>query len=163
MTNAYDSTRGNVTDRQRRKAWLLETYRADVDVLADDCGKAYTDWNGDLYPEPIGEGLPACRCYRCGKLLTLETLTVDRIVPGCKGGTYRRNNIRPSCADCASKTGRDLSAEIRSNRVPVVRPGVRQLATRDAQAGRGDERAVPVPGVQASGAGDLRRNGALAP
>jgi 5-methylcytosine-specific restriction endonuclease McrA len=166
MTNAYDSTRGNVTDRQRRKTWLLETYRADCAIAVPARFKVELIIPVSKIDQYRADGdtvYECCRCYRCGKLLTLETLTVDRIIPGCKGGTYRRNNIRPSCADCASKTGRDLSAEIRSNRVSVVRPRVRQLAARNAPAGRGDQRAVPVPDVQASGAGDLRRNGALAP
>jgi hypothetical protein len=101
MSNAYDSTRGNVTDRQRRRAWLLETYRADVDWF--DFGHGST-----THGVPIGMGVPACRCYRCGKMLTIETLTVDRIIPGCKGGTYRRNNIRPSCSDCANRQGGEL-------------------------------------------------------
>jgi 5-methylcytosine-specific restriction endonuclease McrA len=87
---------GSAEDRRHRRAWLLETYRADVDALSDQllpgaCG--------------LGEGVPACRCYRCGKLLTLVTLTVDRIVPGCRGGTYRRTNVRPACSDCNSETG----------------------------------------------------------
>jgi hypothetical protein len=47
----------------------------------------------------------ACRCYRCGALLTVETVTVDRIKPGCQGGTYRRDNIRPACGPCNSETG----------------------------------------------------------
>jgi hypothetical protein len=51
------------------------------------------------------ELLPACRCYRCGLLMHEGTLTVDRIIPGCQGGTYRRNNIRPACGDCNSETG----------------------------------------------------------
>ena len=46
----------------------------------------------------------------CGKLLTVDTVTVDRVVPGCKGGTYRKNNIRPSCQKCASITGAHLGA-----------------------------------------------------
>lgn len=106
VTNAYDSTRGNVTDRQRRRAWLLETYRADVDL---------PDMPGVHFPPPdvpVGRGIPACRCYRCGCLLTIETLTVDRIVPGCKGGTYRRTNIRPACSDCNSETGRALRGNV---------------------------------------------------
>ena len=157
MSNAYDSTRGNTTDRQRRKEWLLATYRANVDYAP-----GYTD---DLPPEwsaaVFGTGLPACRCYRCGKLLTIDTMTVDRIIPGCQGGTYRRNNIRPSCADCANKQGAELRAENR-NRVPVVRPRVPQLAARNAPAGRDDEGAVSMPDVQAPGASDLRRNGKVA-
>lgn len=85
--------RGNVEQRRRRREWLLQTYRADMDVIT------YT---------PAGEELatqPACRCYRCGQLLTLDTLTVDRIIPGIKGGTYRRDNIRPACSRCNTETG----------------------------------------------------------
>lgn len=74
-----------------------------------------------------------CRCYRCGKLLfnpdasntvneeflirygtqvlTAEPLTVDRIIPGCQGGTYRRNNIRPACGGCNSETGGALAGK----------------------------------------------------
>jgi hypothetical protein len=42
------------------------------------------------------------------------TITVDRIVPGRDGGTYRRNNIRPACGPCNSETGGALA-----RRVPV--------------------------------------------
>lgn len=48
-------------------------------------------------------------CYRCGVLLNYDTMTVDRIIPGCEGGTYRRNNIRPACAPCNSETGGALA------------------------------------------------------
>lgn len=97
-TNRND--RGNAKDRERRRAWLIETYRADCDVQTI-YGQV------DLYggPAPFGMGAPACRCYRCGTLLTVDIVTVDRIIPGCKGGTYRRNNIRPACAPCNSITG----------------------------------------------------------
>lgn len=89
---------GNVDDRRRRREWLVRTYRADRDVEAAVEQGQYGSQ-------------PACRCYRCGALLTVDTVTVDRIVPGCKGGTYRRNNIRPSCSLCASVTGGQLSGE----------------------------------------------------
>lgn len=76
-TNA--NARGSSRDRLRRRAWLLATYASNV------AGR--------------------CRCYRCGELLTVDTLTVDRIVPGCLGGKYVRTNIRPACAPCNSETG----------------------------------------------------------
>lgn len=72
--------RGNTRDRAARKLWLLTAYESDM-----------------------GPGL--CRCYRCGELLTAREVTVDRIIPGARGGTYRRNNIRPACARCNSETG----------------------------------------------------------
>ena len=92
------AVRGNTEDRRRRRAWLMAVYASDV------------------------EGF--CRCYRCGVLLynpdegayitfvdrayprvAVLPLTIDRIVPGCKGGTYRRSNIRPACGTCNSETG----------------------------------------------------------
>lgn len=80
----------------------METYRANVDVVPIDL------FHGPLVVEvlPGTEGAkPACRCYRCGCLLTVDTVTVDRIKPGCRGGTYRRDNIRPACGPCNSETG----------------------------------------------------------
>lgn len=92
------NARGSSYARRARRAWLVVNYAADV--------------------------LGFCRCYRCGALLfnpdtvkpedadrlldrglTAEPLTVDRIIPGCQGGTYRRNNIRPACGGCNSETG----------------------------------------------------------
>jgi len=123
MTNAYDSSRGNPTDRQRRKLYLLDTYAADVDVVTVACNGVLLEGAGPIqlrlvetFPQRyqiVGDPQPACRCYRCGKLLTYETLTVDRIVPGCRGGTYRRSNIRPSCSDCATVTGNELKAAMK--------------------------------------------------
>jgi 5-methylcytosine-specific restriction endonuclease McrA len=72
--------RGNTRDREARRAYLLRVYESD-------------------------EGTGTCRCYRCGKLLWDYTVTVDRIIPGARGGGYRRNNIRPACSTCNSATG----------------------------------------------------------
>lgn len=95
------NARGSVTDRERRRAWLVETYRANLDVLVVRLGNGQ-----EIHLDTIrGRGEPACRCYRCGRLLTVQTVTVDRIVPGCRGGTYRRSNIRPACGPCNSATG----------------------------------------------------------
>lgn len=96
------NARGGSDERRRRRAWLVETYRANVDVIAIDL------FHGPLVVEVVigTEGAePACRCYRCGQLLTVDTVTVDRIKPGCHGGTYRRDNIRPACGTCNSSTG----------------------------------------------------------
>lgn len=100
------NSRGGSDDRRARRAWIVLTYESNVPGY--------------------------CRCYRCGVLLynpdalepsvfvgrigeivinstvTVELaypLTIDRIVPGCRGGTYRRNNIRPACGTCNSETG----------------------------------------------------------
>lgn len=105
---------GSAEDRRRRKMWLLETYRADTDAwvfrFPDEAEPVVVEphtWVSRtlLNPYTMSKDVKACRCYRCGRLLVFETLTVDRIIPGCQGGTYRRTNIRPACGPCNEKTG----------------------------------------------------------
>lgn len=102
--------RGSTEDRRRRRAYLVATYRANRDVGAVDIRAGWAVLGTRLFPVPLGDGQPACRCYRCGELLTVDTVTVDRIIPGCEGGTYRRNNIRPACGSCNSETGGALAS-----------------------------------------------------
>lgn len=97
--------RGSAEDRRRRREWLVMTYRANVDVVV----ALLPIKRHRVRIVPLGEGEPACRCYRCGTLLTVDTVTVDRIIPGCQGGTYRRDNIRPACAHDNSSTGGKLA------------------------------------------------------
>lgn len=92
------NARGGSDARRRRREWLVLTYRADRDLLL------VTPALGCM-EVALGTGVPACRCYRCGVLLTVDTVSVDRIIPGCQGGTYRRDNIRPACLPCNSVTG----------------------------------------------------------
>lgn len=76
------NSRGGSDARRRRKQWLLDTF---------------------------GDGTTAkCEIKRPGCLgeVTFETVWVDRWpVKGCEGGTYRRGNIRPSCAFCNMSDG----------------------------------------------------------
>lgn len=122
---------GSARARRAQKRYLLETFRADVDVLllgtsqddtdrwkavADEVGSERMVYvgrirmqDGTLGPEmwtvPLGHGEIATRCYRCGDLLVFCTLERDRIVPGKRGGTYVRANIRPCCGGCNTTTG----------------------------------------------------------
>lgn len=43
-----------------------------------------------------GDGATA-PCVHCSAPLTFETVEADRIVPG---GSYRRDNVQPSCRTC---------------------------------------------------------------
>lgn len=73
--------RGNTTDRKRRKLWIIDTF---------------------------GDGaFVACRY--CWITLEYSTLTVDRMVPGCRGGRYIRGNIQPSCSMCAHRQGAKIT------------------------------------------------------
>jgi len=54
--------------------------------------------------ERFGDG-QTCPCHACGVGLTYETVEADRIIPGCQGGRYVRENVRPSCAGCNRKQG----------------------------------------------------------
>ncbi len=64
--------RGNARDRASRKTRLLDEF---------------------------GDGWH-CRCVYCGRKLDWETLTQDRIIPGCVGGRYRLSNLLPACRRC---------------------------------------------------------------
>lgn len=79
---------GSSYDRRRRKQWLLVTF---------------------------GDGTTA-PCHYCEKALTFVTLTVDRILAGVLGGTYRRDNIRPACMRCNSLEGSKLRDELKAAR-----------------------------------------------
>lgn len=101
------NARGSAADRRARRAWLMATFAANLPgfVRCYRCGVPL--FNPDEQPEGFlrlrGENpayvLPSWRVKRA------EPLTVDRIIPGCKGGTYRRTNIRPACGLCNSETG----------------------------------------------------------
>lgn len=57
----------------------------------------------------FGDG-EKCRCVYCGEILTKETMTIERLVPGKHGGTYARNNIFPACEYCNSSRGDEILA-----------------------------------------------------
>lgn len=83
---------GNSYARRARKQWIL-----------DHWGNGTHVW-----------------CYRCPTLLDFLTLTVDRIIPGARGGKYTRDNIRPSCGPCNVETGNILKAELRAERLAAA-------------------------------------------
>lgn len=117
--------RGSAEARRRRKTWLFEVWGADVDVVTREEFGHLWDGISDAYlahftetwmiwvettglPEQQGVledvlavhrglGRPAVRCFRCGDLLDWESVEIDRIKPGCEGGRYTKNNIRPIC------------------------------------------------------------------
>lgn len=81
------NARGSAEARRVRRVWL-------VSVAAG--------FGGDGVKVP---------CVLCEEMLTVETVTVDRHpIPGCEGGTYKRDNIRPMCGLCNSSTGGSLGA-----------------------------------------------------
>lgn len=86
------NSRGSSYARKRRKLWLLEEF---------------------------GDGTTA-PCTYCGCTLTFETITVDRIIPGCEGGTYKRGNIQPSCSFDNSSEGGRLAATRRANTISAT-------------------------------------------
>lgn len=120
--------RGSSVVRKERKAWLLEQYAADrplIKVTWAVTGETTVDsyvvgveallaYEGVLEAEEV----PTARCYQCGALLWMETITVDRIKPGVFGGKYRTpkmdtregvTNVRPACALHNSSTGGALA------------------------------------------------------
>lgn len=118
--------RGSSEARRRRKAYLLEAYAADMKIIKvefenDDQALFIKDarigyWREQVNTLPLpwphvrgvvvsAEEVPTARCYRCGMLLHMGTITVDRIKPSAHGGKYVYTNIRPACGGCNSITG----------------------------------------------------------
>lgn len=161
------NARGNTADREARRQYLVHAYRADVDgirvMYVSPPQVVYTEPSLApfvVYPTPawpaeriladlaenvpgavvLDAAVPACRCYRCGLLLTEEEVTADRIKPGAEGGTYRRENIRPSCAGCASTTGGQIGAARKAAKgaTPVKPAALRSVACPTCGAGTGE-------------------------
>ena len=47
----------------------------------------------------------SCKCARCGQALTVESMTVEHIVPLSKGGTNDSKNLVSLCYDCNQMKG----------------------------------------------------------
>lgn len=79
------NARGSTRDRRARKLWLLVTFDTDLGPEVARC---------------------ALRCHQdCHGTVTYETMQVDRKVSQLHGGTYRRENIQPSCPPCNHQKG----------------------------------------------------------
>lgn len=83
--------RGNTVARALRRSWLVMVYGDGLEVL----------------------------CFHCGKRLNVATVSCDRIRPGVDGGTYARDNIRPSCLDCNVSDGGRLGRARQLGRAAV--------------------------------------------
>lgn len=110
--------RGSAEARRQRKRWLFGTWAADVDVVTYDEWRelstallresgTFNSPQWQIADAPIGMvavrsglGRPVVRCFRCGTLCDWESVEIDRIKPGCEGGRYAKNNIRPVCGPC---------------------------------------------------------------
>lgn len=103
-TNRND--RGSSRDRRARRAWLIATHAADVKFAGITLARCFRCGVLCYNPDDIeeyAEGRPNFKAWLRWKG-ALE-LTVDRIIPGCQGGTYVRTNIRPACGRCNSELG----------------------------------------------------------
>lgn len=109
-TNKND--RGSNEDRRRRRAWVMKTWASDIPETfrCFRCGgllynedtppnSTHFEWSGEALYHIERLDITVARYKR------VTPLTIDRIVPGCQGGTYRRTNIRPACGTCNSSTG----------------------------------------------------------
>lgn len=62
-----------------------------------------------------------CKCQKCKKTLSYETVTIDHILPQALGGTYARRNLRPLCKSCNEALGRILEGLL----IPFLQMGRR--------------------------------------
>lgn len=84
-TNSH--ARGSAADRRARRAYLVAQFGwPAIGIVL--CFRCFVPLLQDEDPNAPG-----------------QSVTVDRIVPGCRGGRYTRDNIRPACGRCNSETG----------------------------------------------------------
>lgn len=102
-STSNSNRRGNSTERAHRRAWLVTVYGDGATVL----------------------------CFHCGAPLGVATVSCDRIRPGVLGGTYARENIRPSCLDCnvseGGRLGRALQLGVAAQPIKLTLPQHRAL------------------------------------
>jgi hypothetical protein len=55
--------------------------------------------NREVMLEQFGDG-EKCPCVNCGVMLSMDTVSLDRIIPGSDGGRYRQANLIPMDYDC---------------------------------------------------------------
>lgn len=98
--------RGSSYSRRSRRAWILITYASNIPGFTRcyRCGQLL--FNPDDYPAGTTRAWPD---WAPNDTLPAAPLTIDRIRPGCAGGTYKRENIRPACGHCNSETGGKLA------------------------------------------------------
>lgn len=136
------NARGSYITRAKRRAYLLQEYAADVRLIRVTWRDGFTYVVESLDDDHLDairlgyadtEELPTARCYRCGLLLAdlgdqsdPHHITVDRIVPGFQGGTYRRTNIRPACGAHNSETGAKARHAARNGHKRPRRPEPKQ-------------------------------------
>ena len=83
-------------------------------------------------------------CHWCGKQLTLQTATVDHVIPLSRGGSNGMDNVELACVKCNQDRGNRLPTESRSGARNSIGEGVRrlmqatgQMPYRDAPEGGG--------------------------
>lgn len=112
--------RGNNKDRRARKLWLLSHFDTDLGPDQVRCHLGISD--------------------RCEGLLDYDSVTADRIE---MGGSYRRENLRPSCYTCQRRQGGLANADLMSGLIGAFRDARDAWADRfEAATGR-----TYVPGI----------------
>ncbi len=90
-STSNSNQRGSSYERAKRRQFLMDKY---------------------------GDG-EKCLCTHCGVVLTVFSVTCDRIIPGILGGTYSRSNVRPSCLPCNSSHGGKMASLLKvTTKVP---------------------------------------------
>ncbi len=51
------------------------------------------------------------QCFMCNEELSISQLTIDHIIPKCRGGTSRPTNLQPMCAKCNNDSKKDADPE----------------------------------------------------
>jgi 5-methylcytosine-specific restriction endonuclease McrA len=101
------------TNKHRYEGFAQKVLRRDL-TETERFGKyeKLSEWiERKIFPPALGPALDAMlknrllqdcnsRCAHCGKILTVETMQVDHILPRIQGGSDEILNLQPLCKDC---------------------------------------------------------------
>jgi phage portal protein BeeE len=85
-------------DRQAHEERVARSNRQSGDDRGSSKDRAA---RSEFLVDKFGDG-EQCPCVYCGRVLTADTVSADRIYPGAEGGRYIRANVIPACRTCNS-------------------------------------------------------------
>lgn len=95
-------------------------------------------------------GSGGCRCYICGRGLTIDTMTIDHVIPRSKGGGNTFDNLMACCLGCNQEKGNMPWDYFRMLRALVIGAGDYHFVemTRFVKVGRPGQKCVRMTRVQ---------------
>lgn len=101
MTNSdwLSKTRQLYSDLKKREREYLKV-RVELPFTLEE----FREWLEDIRSRHES-GWPGWKCYLCGRVLTLESVSIDHVTPLAHAGRTTLDNLKPCCTSCNRAKG----------------------------------------------------------